>query len=252
MSKEKERCPECRMLGQHKLQCSRREDGGQVRLPMKMVKRAVPHPEHPSGKDHFSVQVLSDPWCWVVVRFKLETMHEDMGTLITMLGADYGSKSPKMLRDDLFRMEFPFSDGNTHAGMFALEAWQALSRNMWCGDLDEELSFFRTHRTIWELGHELTYHEELKILRFLRDNPEKQWGKKGAVLIELQDTLGIGGGAILTLIEPSGGFEDYQYVVTIGGFRSGNPFTIDLPAVEARIALMEEQGPPDPWEESAD
>lgn len=30
-------CPECRMIGQHKLQCSHREDGGQLRLPAKKV-----------------------------------------------------------------------------------------------------------------------------------------------------------------------------------------------------------------------
>lgn len=34
----KKKCPECGMLFQHKLQCSRREDGGRANLPMENVK----------------------------------------------------------------------------------------------------------------------------------------------------------------------------------------------------------------------
>jgi hypothetical protein len=34
-SLEEKRCPECGMLFEHKMQCSRREDGEQVRLPAK-------------------------------------------------------------------------------------------------------------------------------------------------------------------------------------------------------------------------
>lgn len=47
MSEEKQRCPECRMVGQHKLQCSRREDGGQMKFYATSIDLGEPKPLDP-------------------------------------------------------------------------------------------------------------------------------------------------------------------------------------------------------------
>ena len=140
-------CPECLMVGMHKMQCSRRPGGFQVKLPVKIADQEISCSDHNFGERRFSIRLMSKPNFWVVVRFRVEVMHPDMGRLIGWLGEDHGAKKPMTAVDDGIQcMHFLFESDYDEVGQFVLETWQALNQNVPTGEIHFDLTRFRENR----------------------------------------------------------------------------------------------------------